>query len=106
MEPAYSENSWMLDEIDEEVTIAALEGIAPEEVVTGLFNIYTEKSEKVGYYRYKEDFVSKIILLNILLPGLKFQYEEFLDTWRSAMPEGMNINVSLVSLPCKQKCLY
>lgn len=106
MEPAYeyriitlmvnliSENSWSLDEIDEEITIAALDGLAPEEVVTGLFNIYTEKSEKVGYYRYKEDCVSKILLMNILKPGLKFQYEEFLETWRSAMPEGMNINVS------------
>lgn len=107
MEPAYeyrivtlmvnliSENSWDLDEVDEEITIAALEGLAPEEVVTGLFNIYAEKSEKVGYYRYKEDCVSKIILLNILQPGLKFQYEEFVATWRSAMPEGMDINVRL-----------
>uniref|UniRef100_A0A336MZA5 Sister chromatid cohesion protein DCC1 n=1 Tax=Culicoides sonorensis TaxID=179676 RepID=A0A336MZA5_CULSO len=108
LEPAYeyrivtlmcnliNENSWELDEIDEEITIAALEGIAPQEVVTGLFNIYAEKSEKAGLYRYNEDTVSKIILLNILQPGLKFQYEEFMETWRSAMPEGMTVNESVL----------
>lgn len=125
LEPAYeyrivtlmvnliSENSWELDEIDEETTITSLEGLAPEEIVIGLFNIYTEKSEKVGYYRYNEDFVSKIILLNILQSGLKFQCDEFMETWRSAMPEGMNINVSsnLISIILnmfllKLTCLY
>lgn len=106
LEPAYeyrivtlmvnliNENSWSLDEIDEDITIAALDGLAPVEVVTGLFNNYTEKSEKVGFYKYKEDCVSRILLMNILKPGLKFQYEEFIETWHSAMPEGMTINVS------------
>ncbi|XP_063707359.1 sister chromatid cohesion protein DCC1 [Culicoides brevitarsis] len=91
-----SENSWALDEIDEEVTIASLEGLAPEDVVTGLFNVYTEKSEKEGFFKYKEDAVSKILLMNILKPGLKFEYGEFMETWMNAMPEGMSINENVL----------
>lgn len=86
------ENSWELNEIDEEETISALDGIAPSAVVTGLFNIYTEPSSSSNKFRYKEDLVSKIILLNILKPDLKFNYEEFMQTWRDAMPEGMTMD--------------
>lgn len=87
------ENSWSLNEIEEDVTISSLKEIVPEEVLIGLFDLYTEPSDIPGRFRYKEVMVSQLILLNILLPDLKFNYNEFLSTWKEAMPEGMAVNV-------------
>uniref|UniRef100_W8C0T7 Sister chromatid cohesion protein DCC1 n=2 Tax=Ceratitis capitata TaxID=7213 RepID=W8C0T7_CERCA len=92
------ENSWHLDEVEYEETIAAMEGISPAEIVKGLFHIYTEPTvNKKGKFTYKEDLVARIIAQNILQPELKFRKDEFMNTWQEAMPEGMN---------CKEKYLH
>ncbi|XP_034478107.1 sister chromatid cohesion protein DCC1 [Drosophila innubila] len=86
-----SENSWSLDEVEREETIYALQGIAPESVVTGLFNIYTKPSDRCpNKYRYQESLVARIVAQNILQPGLRFRNEEFMNTWQEALPEGMS----------------
>lgn len=85
-----TENSWPLDEVEREETINALEGIAPKQIVEGLFDIYTVPTEgKDNRYTYKEELVARIVAQNILQPGLKFRVDEFLSTWQEAVPEGM-----------------
>ncbi|KAH8401199.1 hypothetical protein KR009_003596, partial [Drosophila setifemur] len=86
-----AENSWALDEIEREETINSLQGIAPEAVVSGLFDIYTRPSERCpGRFEYQESLVARIVAQNILQPGLRFRNEEFMRTWQEAMPEGMS----------------
>ncbi|XP_017468453.1 PREDICTED: sister chromatid cohesion protein DCC1 isoform X1 [Rhagoletis zephyria] len=86
-----NENSWPLDEVEFEETVAALEGIAPSDIVKGLFRIYTVPTEgKEGKFTYKEELVARIIAQNILQPELKFRKDEFMNTWQEAMPEGMH----------------
>lgn len=89
-----NENSWALNEIDDDETLGALDGIVPEEVIIGLFNLYTKPSDIPGKFKYDEGMVSKIILLNILQPDLTFKMDEFMETWREALPEGMEIDES------------
>lgn len=85
-----SENSWALDEVEREETIHALQGIAPEPIVTGLFDIYTKISDRCpDKFRYQESLVARIVAQNILQPGLRFRHEEFMSTWQEALPEGM-----------------
>lgn len=84
-----SENSWGLDEVDKNETIAALDGIIPEEITQAVFNYYTEEISESGKYSYKEDMVCRIIAQNVLQEGLKFHIDEFLETCQSALPEGM-----------------
>ncbi|KAH8279473.1 hypothetical protein KR026_010896, partial [Drosophila bipectinata] len=85
-----SENSWALDEVEREETITSLNGIAPEEVVAGLFDIYTVPSERCpDKFQYQESLVARIVAQNILQPGLRFRNEEFMRTWQEALPEGM-----------------
>jgi len=77
--------------VEREETINALKGIAPEEVVAGLFDIYTTPSERCpGKFEYQESLVSRIVAQNILQPGLRFRNEEFMRTWQEALPEGMS----------------
>lgn len=91
-----TENSWALDEIEREESIKALDGIAPQQVVEGLFDIYTEPSPThEGKYKYNEELVARIVAQNILQPGLKFRMEEFMSTWQMAVPEGMKCEVNL-----------
>ncbi|KAM7342859.1 sister chromatid cohesion protein DCC1 [Cochliomyia hominivorax] len=85
-----TENSWPLDEVEREETITALDGIAPKEIVEGLFDLYTVPTEGKGNrFTYKEELVARIVAQNILQPGLKFRVDEFLSTWQEALPEGM-----------------
>ncbi|TMW51354.1 hypothetical protein DOY81_003595 [Sarcophaga bullata] len=85
-----TENSWPLDEVERDETINALDGIAPKQIVEGLFDIYTVPTEgKENRYTYKEELVARIVAQNILQPGLKFRVDEFLSTWQEALPEGM-----------------
>lgn len=94
-----SENSWALDEVEREETINALEGIAPKQIVVGLFDIYTTPTEgKEQRFSYKEDLVARIVAQNILQPGLKFRVDEFLSTWQEAVPEGMKCDVGFCFL--------
>ena len=99
-----TENSWPLDEVEREETINALEGIAPKQIVEGLFDIYTVPTEgKENRYTYKEDLVARIVAQNILQPGLKFRVDEFLSTWQEALPEGMKCEVIYMLLQRKLK---
>lgn len=89
------ENSWELDDIEHDETIQALDGISPEEIVEGLFKIYTVPSpNKEGKYTYRQDLVARIVAQNILQPGLKFRVEEFMSTWQETLPDGMQCDVS------------
>lgn len=89
-----NENSWNLNEIDREITIELMEGIAPKEIVTALFDLYTKPSDNEGKFQYDEEMIARIIAQHILQPGLKFHIDDFLKTWQEALPEGMSINVS------------
>ncbi|XP_068148264.1 sister chromatid cohesion protein DCC1 [Drosophila tropicalis] len=93
-----SENSWALDEVDRAETIQALDGIAPESIVSGLFDIYTVPSERCpNKYSYQESLVARIVAQNILQPGLRFRNEEFMRTWQEALPEGMSCQLEYLS---------
>lgn len=94
-----TENSWPLDEVEREETINALDGIAPKQIVEGLFDLYTIPSKgKDQRFTYKEELVARIVAQNILQPGLKFRVDEFLSTWQEALPEGMKCDVSFCKL--------
>ncbi|EDW02128.1 sister chromatid cohesion protein DCC1 [Drosophila grimshawi] len=86
-----AENSWALDEVDRGETIYAMQGIAPEPIVSGLFDIYAKQSDRCpSKFRYEESLVARIVAQNILQPGLRFRSEEFMSTWQEALPEGMS----------------
>ncbi|XP_041783902.1 sister chromatid cohesion protein DCC1 [Anopheles merus] len=88
-----SENSWELDAIDKDVTLEAMQGIIPFEVVDGMFNVYTTPSERMpGRFQYREDLVCAMFAEKILQHGLKFHIDEFLVTWQEALPEGFEAN--------------
>lgn len=104
-----SENSWKLDEIEREETLTALASIVPDPVLSGLFDLYTNKVECQSdgatsskkqpiRYKYKEEMVCRMIAQNILQQGMKFHVADFITTWQEALPEGMKINVSLRNL--------
>lgn len=100
-----AENSWKLNEIEREETLTALATIVPDAVLSGLFDLYTNKVESNSEgansskkppvrYQYKEEMVCRMIAQNILQQGLKFHVADFITTWQEALPEGMQINVS------------
>uniref|UniRef100_A0A182NPC0 Sister chromatid cohesion protein DCC1 n=1 Tax=Anopheles dirus TaxID=7168 RepID=A0A182NPC0_9DIPT len=84
-----SENSWEPDAIDKEITLEAMQGIIPYEVVDGTFDVYTFPSERIpGRFQYHEHTVCALFAEKILQHGLKFHIDEFLVTWQEALPEG------------------
>lgn len=84
-----AENSWQLDEVDKASTIDALDGIVPYEIVDGIFDVYTEKSERVPErFRYREDLVCALYAEKILQQGLKFHIDDFITTWQETLPDG------------------
>lgn len=87
-----SENSWNLNEVIKEETIAAIEGIVPVEIAQATFEYYTEEDKETGKYRFNEEMVCRIIAMNVLQEGLKFHIDEFLETCQSALPEGMHMS--------------
>ncbi|XP_037043947.1 sister chromatid cohesion protein DCC1 [Bradysia coprophila] len=88
-----SENSWKLDEIDRDETVSALNGIAPDCIIEGLFDSYaTKASENPDKYQYQEDMVCHIIAQYILQQGSKFHVGDFMTSWQEALPEGMIAN--------------
>lgn len=89
-----SENSWQLNEIDRDETVTALNGIAPDCIIEGLFDSYTTKvSENPDKYQYRENMVCHIIALYILQQGSKFHVGDFMNSWQEALPEGMTADV-------------
>lgn len=95
-----AEMGWRLNEVNRGKTIELLVPvIAPEEIVGGLFDLYTvcqpatsNRNELV--FNYREDLVCRIIAENILQQGMKFHIDDFMSTWQNALPEGMAVNVS------------
>jgi sister chromatid cohesion protein DCC1 len=87
-----TENSWELNEVDRDESIAALNGIIPKEIAEAVFDFYTESVSETGKFMFKEDMVCRIIAKNVLQEGLKFHIEEFLETCQEALPPGMIMN--------------
>ncbi|CAH1987360.1 unnamed protein product [Acanthoscelides obtectus] len=86
------ENSWQLDEIDYQETVESLEDLAPKEIVTGLFEKYTEESQVVDsmqLYRYKEDKVCTFFAKVLLYGAGKFNLSDFMQAWKESVPDGM-----------------
>lgn len=86
------ENSWPLDEIDRDVTVSSLEGIVPEVVTRGLLEIYTEETPaKPGKFHYNEKYVCQIVARYILQPSMRFQKEDFMNTWQEDLPAEIRV---------------
>lgn len=66
----------------------SLDGIVPETIASQLFDHYTTKNFDTGKYEYRQELVASVVATNILQNGLKFQIEDFLNTWQEALPEG------------------
>lgn len=99
-----TENSWSLDRIDREETLATIsETIAPAQIVASLFDTYAKPNASEGssstaktLYAYDDAMVCRTIALNILQQGTKFHLSDFMGTWQSALPDGMAIDVCYV----------
>lgn len=86
------ENSWEFDHIDFDETLEALKDLAPREVISKLFEKYTEESKTIDgvqLYRYKEECVCKFFAEVLLHEAGKFNYNEFMQAWKESVPEGM-----------------
>lgn len=86
-----NENSWLLNEVDKEVTMNAIEGIIPLEIASAIFNYYAVEISETGKYSYSEAMVCRIIAQNVLQEGLKFHVDEFMETCQGGLPEGMQM---------------
>ncbi|KAL3286499.1 hypothetical protein HHI36_001004 [Cryptolaemus montrouzieri] len=86
------ENSWELDEIDYEITLDSLKDIVPSEIVHSLFEKYTEESQVIDgkpHYSYKEKDICILFAKALLSQAGKFSLDEFMQAWRTSVPEGM-----------------
>lgn len=96
-----TENSWPIDGIDRDETFSAIsETIAPPEMIKAIFNMYTFPSQQSTssrcLYTYREDLVCRTIAHNVLQQGAKFHYNDFMDTWQNALPDGFTIHVRTI----------
>lgn len=93
------ENSWQLDEIDYEETVEALKDLFPREIITNLFEKYTEESKIIDglqLYRYNELEICKFFAQVLLHESGKFNLDEFLQAWKESVPEGMVPNEEML----------
>lgn len=94
-----TENSWTIDKIDRDETLNAIsEAIAPAQLIQSMFDIYTFPSEQQStssqcLFTYREDLVCRAIAQNVLHQGAKFHYNDFMDTWQNALPDGFQVKV-------------
>lgn len=96
-----TENSWSIDAIDREETLSAIsEAIAPAPLVQAMFDMYTVPSQQStsskSLYTYREDIVCRTIAHNVLQQGAKFHYNDFMDTWQNALPDGFQAHVNII----------
>lgn len=96
-----TENSWPIDGIDRDETLNAIsETIAPAEMIQAMFNMYTFPSQQSTssrcLYTYHEDLVCRTIAHNVLQQGSKFHYNDFMDTWQNALPDGFTVHVRMI----------
>lgn len=87
------ENSWELDHIDFDETIEAINELAPREIISTLFEKYTEESKVIDgiqLYRYKEEEICKFFAEVLLHEAGRFNFIEFMQAWKESVPEGMN----------------
>lgn len=88
------ENSWSPQSVDRNVTVDALAGmgLAPQEIVERLFDIYTKENDGPGRsrnnYSYNQELVCRIVAENILQDQMKFKVEEFLAVWQGDLDPG------------------
>ncbi|KAF5274409.1 hypothetical protein FQA39_LY07289 [Lamprigera yunnana] len=93
------ENSWALDEIDYEETMNALDDFIPSEVLTCLFDLYTEKSKIIDalqLYRYREEDICRFFARVLLYNAGKFNFQDFLQAWQESVPEGMETDLAML----------
>lgn len=98
-----TENSWKIDAIDRTETLNAIsETIAPPEIVRNVFDLYTFPSQQStssrSLYTYRDELVCRTIAQNVLQQGSKFHYNDFMDTWQNALPDGFHVQVKIFSL--------
>lgn len=95
------ENSWELNEIDKNETIASLEDIVPKLILEKLFNLYTEPSEIIDdnkqFYRYKETDVCRFLAEALLKSTGKLNLMDFMQAWKESVPEGMLADESMLN---------
>lgn len=95
-----TENSWPISRIEREETLNAIsDAIAPPDIVRAMFDIYTfpsteQSSSTRDLFTYREDMVCRTIAQNVLQQGTKFHYNDFMDTWQNALPDGFQVHVS------------
>lgn len=94
-----NENSWLVDTIDRDETFEAIaETIAPAAIVRAVFDIYATPSEKSTddkiLYKYSEETMCRTIAQNVLQQGTKFHYDDFMETWQNALPDGFHVQVN------------
>lgn len=97
-----TENSWPIEGIERDETLNAIsETIAPPDMVRNMFDIYTfpspQSTSSRSLYTYREDLVCRTIAQNVLQQGSKFHYNDFMDTWQNALPDGFQVQVICVS---------
>lgn len=98
-----TENSWQIDAIDRTESLSAIsEATAPAQIVQTLFDLYTfpspQSTSSRSLHTYHEDLVCRTIAQNILQQGTKFHYNDFMDTWQNALPEGFQVQVKIFYL--------
>lgn len=94
-----TENSWPVDKIDRNETFEAIsETIAPADIVRAVFDIYATQSEQSTHnnilHKYNEEMVCRTIAQNVLQQGTKFHFNDFMETWQNALPDGFHVQVS------------
>lgn len=94
-----TENSWQIDAIDRTESLNAItETIAPATLVQTVFDLYTfpspQSTSTRSLYTYHEELVCRTIAQNVLQQGSKFHYNDFMDTWQNALPEGFHVQVN------------
>lgn len=99
-----TENSWPIDGIERDETLSAIsENIAPATLVQSMFDIYTfpspQSTSSRSLYTYRDDLVCRTIAQNVLQQGSKFHYNDFMDTWQNALPEGFKVQVKNNLMP-------
>ncbi|KAK5648649.1 hypothetical protein RI129_003541 [Pyrocoelia pectoralis] len=87
------ENSWNFDEVDYDETVSTLSDLVPSEIISSLFELYTERSKVIDglqLYKYKETDVCKFVARVLLHNARKFNLQEFLEAWKELVPDGMH----------------
>ncbi|XP_046856885.1 sister chromatid cohesion protein DCC1-like isoform X2 [Xenia sp. Carnegie-2017] len=91
------ENSWSYDRVPIKETCNVLEELYPRFVISHCLQCYgeplsMETDEAVGevYYKLSEAKICSFFAEFLLRPAGRFHYQEFMDTWKQSVPDGMH----------------